>query len=182
MGKLLFLILSIVVILAGAIFGLTTFLVREDTLEKADAIVAVSGGDTKARAAKAIELYTNNYASLLVFSGAAKDPNSPSNARVMQDMAIQAGVPSGAIAIDEYSRDTRENAVGIKQYIGDSRKIILVTSEYHQRRAHKEIQTAVPDVEIIDAPADDKNWSPLTWWLTPYGWWITIGELGKNAF
>ncbi|HMR73214.1 MAG TPA: YdcF family protein, partial [Candidatus Saccharibacteria bacterium] len=48
--------------------------------EKADAIVAVSGGDTMARVDQAIELYKNGWATMLIFSGAALDKTGPSNA------------------------------------------------------------------------------------------------------
>lgn len=180
MGKLIAVFVFIIVVLGGSIFGVTRFLQAKDSLEKADAIVAVSGGDTTARALKAISLYSEGYAPLLVFSGAAKDPDSPSNALVMQELAIQKGVPPEDIRIDENSRDTKENASGVKTYLAESKKIILVTSEYHQKRANKELQAVLPNVEIINAPADDKNWNPQTWWLTPYGWWITMSEVAKN--
>ncbi len=163
------------------IFGVGRYLATEDSLEKADAIVAVSGGDTSSRTAKAIALYQQEYAPLLVFSGAAKDPRSPSNAKVMKEQALKSGVPAQSIVIDEASRDTKENAKGVKQILGGSEKIILVTSQYHQKRAHTELQEALPKAQIIDAPAKDKNWNVRTWWLTPYGWWITVGEVVKNV-
>lgn len=180
MHKLISLLVLAAAVLGGFVYGLNNYLRLEDPLEKADAIVAVSGGDTTARAEKAVELYAKQYAPLLIFSGAAADPSSPSNARVMQEIAVQRGVPASAIRIDELSRDTRENAAGIKNYLQNSEKIILVTSEYHQRRANKEVQASLPDTEIINAPSEDKNWNPKTWWLTPYGWWVTTGEIIKN--
>jgi uncharacterized SAM-binding protein YcdF (DUF218 family) len=181
MHKLITMLIVVALIVGGILYGLTSFITSEDTLKKADAIVAVSGGDTIARAMKAVTLYQQGYAPLVVFSGAAADPSSPSNARVMQELAIKSGVPSSVIRIDELSRDTKENAKGIKNILIGSKTVILVTSEYHQKRANKELQEVLPSVEIIDTPAEDKNWSSATWWLTPYGWWITVGEVAKNV-
>ena len=59
-----------------------------------DAIVAISGGDTQARASWAIGLYKNGWSNTLIFSGAAQDKSGPSNAAVMKKLAISAGVPS----------------------------------------------------------------------------------------
>lgn len=181
MRKLLIFVVVIFGVAGLGIYGLTQYLLVEPTVEKADAIIAVSGGDTTGRAQKAIELYQQNYAPLLIFSGAAADPSSPSNARVMEKLAIKSGVPAGDIRIDEFSRDTKENALGVKNILIDSKKIILVTSEYHQKRAHKELQLVLPKTTILDAPAKDKDWNKYTWWLTPYGWWVTIGEVAKNV-
>lgn len=181
MKKLIVYLLLILAVVSAVIYAMTQFISSEDKLEKADAIVAVSGGDTIGRARKAITLYQQNYAPLLIFSGAAADPSSPSNARVMQDVALRSGVPASAIRIDELSRDTKENARGVSNILIDSKKVILVTSEYHQKRAHEELQKVLPNTEIIDAPAEDKNWNKYTWWLTPYGWWVTVGEVVKNV-
>ena len=180
MSKLL-VFLGVVVAMIGLIlYGITQYLLVPTSIAKADAVVAVSGGDTNGRAQRAIDLYLQGYAPLVIFSGAAADPNSPSNARVMEKLAIKKGVPAGAIRIDEFSRDTKENATGVKNILIDSKKIILVTSEYHQRRAHKDLQAALPQAVIYDAPAKDKDWDKFTWWLTPYGWWVTVGEIAKN--
>ena len=182
MVKLGLLIIGVLLAVFGLIYGLTNYLSSEDKVQKANAIVAVSGGDTLGRADKAIELYLGDYAPLLVFSGAAKDPNSPSNARVMQQAALARGVPASAIRLEEYSRDTEENAALVKDILADSKKIILVTSPYHQRRAAKELQKALPNAKIINVSAEDKHWNKLTWWLTPYGWWIATSELVKSVF
>ena len=188
-------VLTIILGLAIAvILGLSLFLAPNDLAgcgdgpsdvskcQKADAIVSVSGGDTLGRAQKATQLYQQGYAPLLIFSGAAKDPNSPSNAKVMEGLAESQGVPASAIKIDEQSRNTVENAAGVKKYLTGDKKVILVTSQYHQRRAHKDLHQAMPNLEIIDEPAKDQNWNQWTWWLTPYGWWITGSEVVKNIF
>ena len=75
--------------------------------QAADAIVAVSGGDTQARTAEAIRLYQNGWARFIVFSGAAADKTGPSNAEAMRRQAVAAGVPDRAILTEELSETTK---------------------------------------------------------------------------
>jgi len=148
----------------------------------ADAIVVVSGGDTNARVDAAIERYRNGWSPLLIFSGAAQDENGPSNAQAMKTRAVSQGVPSENVVIEEFSRNTAENAANTSTFINNRHlsKIILVTSAYHQRRASLEFGARLGrSVEIVNAPVtQDKQWSRW-WWLTPHGWWLALGELVK---
>ena len=149
----------------------------------ADAIVAVSGGDTPARTAEAIRLYQEGWADTLIFSGAARDASGPSNAEAMKKQALRSGVPERAIVTEEFSRTTAENAKNTSQFIAEQglRKVILVTSAYHQRRASLEFGARLgPDVIIMNHPvATDKQWPGFWWWTTTRGWWLAIGELIK---
>ncbi|NCU30208.1 YdcF family protein [Candidatus Saccharibacteria bacterium] len=148
----------------------------------ADAIIVVSGGDTEARTAEAVRLYNNNWASLLVFSGAARDPNSPSNAQAMQIQAVESGVPYDAIILEEFATSTVENAANTASIIEryNLKRVILVTSAYHQRRTSIEFSKKLGvDVQIVNHPVrNDSQWSQW-WWATPYGWWLGISELIK---
>lgn len=152
---------------------------------KADAIVAVSGGNTSVRTAEAISLYKKGWADTLIFSGAAADTSGPSNAEVMRRQALRAGVPARAIEIESSAQTTKENAERTKKLfmkigVNSSKRIILVTSPYHQRRASLEFGAlAGSGITIINHPtANDPDW-PFLWWLTPRGWWLAGGELVK---
>lgn len=153
---------------------------NQGNCQTADAIVAVSGGDTDARADAAIKLYQNGWAPRLIFSGAAEDKSGPSNAKVMERRALADGVPASAIQIDENSDTTAQNAsnsdVLFKQ--DNISSIILVTSGYHERRATLEFQKMAAGVTILNAPTDDKDWN-MWWWLRPRGWWLAGSELVK---
>lgn len=153
------------------------------TCSRVDAIVAVSGGDTNARADEAITLYKAGWANKLIFSGAAADPSGPSNAEAMERRALAAGIPSGSIIVEEFSRTTAENAVNTSTFIAEHsiQRIILVTSAYHQRRAALEFgSTLGPAVTIQNHPvATDAQWSGFWWWTTKRGWWLAGGELIK---
>lgn len=158
---------------------LGNYLNLNQPLQKADAIVVVSGGDTKSRTNTGIGLYKAGWANLLIFSGAAADPNSPSNAKVMKEQAINQGIPESDIIIDEKSKNTSENAREISKKIDELKieSVILVSSGYHVRRAQAELQASSPTTKIIARSSRDNNWNPYIWWLTPYGWWLTPKEL-----
>lgn len=151
-----------------------------------DAIVAISGGDTDARTREAIELYKKGWSDTLIFSGAAEDKQGSSNAAVMRQTAIKAGVPESAIQIEEYGADTAGNASGVAQIVDRQEyiRMILVTSPYHQRRAYMEFAQAMgPSIKIINHPtAYDKYWLPEVWWLNPYSWYLAITELVKMMY
>lgn len=182
-------IIGLVIFTVIVVFGLSVYLSPND-LEKcdtpgdgdcrvADAIIVVSGGDTNARTDEAIKLYKSGWAPLIIVSGAAADKSGPSNAKAMYQRAVNSGVPKSAIVMEESSETTKQNATEVKKII-DSKKIkdvILVTSGYHMRRAQLEFSSQFQDVKIRSHPVVyDKSWSPW-WWITPWGWWLALGEL-----
>lgn len=157
-----------------------------DGCQKADAIVAISGGDTLARTKEAIELFKNGWADELIFSGAAFDKSGPSNALEMKKIAMDMGISEDVIIIDEFAETTKQNAEYVSSILKniDAKRIILVTSGYHQKRASFEfnqylIHNSSLNVKVINHPTKyDKDWS-LAWWLTPRGWWLAGSEVVK---
>lgn len=181
-------------LIALLVWGITSYLTIDDLstcegptvliakCQPADAIVAISGGDTPARAEEAIKLYKAGWAPKVVFSGAALDTTGPSNAAAMRKQALAAGVPDSAIVLEENATDTIQNASSSYRLLADARRIILVTSPYHQRRASIEFERIFGDtVAIVNHPTStDRAWSG-TWYLTPGGWWLAISEMAKTA-
>ena len=99
----------------------------------------------------------------------------------MKAIAISAGVPDSVIQIDEYAKNTQENAQNSQTIFTKLgvKKVILVTSGYHQRRAGLEFSKRAAGVQIINHPDEnDNNWS-IWWWLTPGGWYLAISEIVK---
>lgn len=155
--------------------------IRNQVCAPADAVVAISGGDTPARVAEAIKLYKAAWAPKLVFSGAALDTSGPSNAQAMLDQAVRAGVPEEAILTEENSFDTAENALQTSALLSGVKRVIVVTSPYHQRRAGLEFQRFLPGVEVINHPTPyDRLW-PEYWWASWSGWLLALSESAKTV-
>lgn len=187
-------IISLVFLYIGAIVIVNMYLQPSDfggfckdipsescQIKSVDAIVAVSGGDTDARTKEAVKLYQNGWADKLIFSGAAEDKSGPSNAQAMKNIALSLGVPESSIFMDENSTNTKENAKNVKKIFVDNdiKKVILVTSGYHQRRANLEFGRYASGVKIYNHPvAVDKDWSDW-WFFSIRSWILAISEVVK---
>ena len=182
-------LIGLVIIAIAVIVGLSHYLSPDDLkdcpqpgsgqCQKAGAIIVISGGDTEARTAEAVKLYQAGWAPTIILSGAAADKSGPSNAAAMRKQAEAAGVPAAALVMDERSETTKQNAQEVANIIAQRgiKRVILVTSGYHMRRALAEFSAQLPNVELWARPTThDKHWSAW-WWLTPWGWWLAVGEL-----
>lgn len=150
--------------------------------QTADAVVAISGGDTTARAHEAVKLYKAGWAHTLIFSGAASDKSGPSNAAAMKTDAESLGVSADAILIDENANTTAENAEDVTKIATDHgfKRMIVVTSGYHERRATLEFKKAGGStMQIVSHPVESDNQWSNWWWATPVGWWLSGSELVK---
>ena len=189
--KIVRILISVAVVFFLVVWGISSFLTTDDLAGcgdtpsskkgcgAADAIVAVSGGDTLARADEAIKLYKSGWATKLIFSGAAADKSGPSNARVMQQRAIDEGVDAYNIIVEETSETTKENAEKTADIFTsyNIQSAVIVTSAYHERRAMLEFERVTPQVELRGHPvSEDKQWGPF-WWITPTGWILAVPEV-----
>jgi uncharacterized SAM-binding protein YcdF (DUF218 family) len=162
--------------------GIGHFLGVTDALEKADAIVAISG-DTGARADTAVALWRQGYAPVLIFAGGSLDPESVASAELMKRVAVAAGVPAEKILVEGTSATTEQNAVRVAEVMTAQglRSAILVTSPYHQRRAAilftREFDRA--DLTFRNHPAADPEWDANLWWTREPSRTRTLIELTK---
>ena len=149
---------------------------NSENCKKADVIIAISGGDTTVRAEKAINLYKQNFAKNIIFSGAAADPSSPSNAKVMYDLAVKKGVPQSAIKLDETSENTRQNSENVAKILKENgwTNAILVSENYHLRRAYTNFVGADAQANFRTTAAKNQ----IFWWAEPRGWILIISEIG----
>src|SRR6266581_1210351 len=88
----------------------------------------------------------------------------------MCDQAIQMGVPPEAILVENESLHTRENAEYVLTFLKqhNMRKVILVTSPFHQLRTYLTFAKVFQPygIEIINYYADTGEWHPATWFLS----------------
>ncbi|HKW78830.1 MAG TPA: YdcF family protein [Candidatus Limnocylindria bacterium] len=166
----------------GGLVAVGHALAVADPLAKADVIVAVSG-DAGPRTKTAVSLWKQGYAPLLLFSGAALDPESVSSAELMKRDAMTLGVPASAILVEPASTSTEENAKLVAELMSARglRTAILVTSPYHQRRASILFTRSFAPAGLAfrNHPADDPEWDPDGWWMREPSRHLTLVELAK---
>jgi len=156
------------------------YLSPNDGLSKSDVIVVVSGSGERVK--YAVKLYKKDLAPKLIFSGAAREGPS-SNALVMKNYAVKQGVPENAIILEEEATNTLENAKYSSEIILKEgfKKIILVTSPYHQRRTFEIFREVLKKdkVGIKNSPTNESRWKVDNWWKTEPEATLTKSEIVK---
>ncbi len=180
MRRFLLIVVLASLLLLVILVGLGFYLSPQDQLKQVEAIVVVSGGDTKRRTEEGIKLWREAWAPRLIFAGAAKE--GVSNAQVMKRLALAAGVPEEAILIEEQSQNTTENARLVALLLRRERisSIILITSPYHQRRAYTAFRRELgKNFLILNHSALDEEWRKRNWWRDKEAFYLTVAEIGK---
>ena len=152
------------------------FLIIEDSLEPAAAIVAL-GGDPPFREMEAAKLYRAGWAPRVVIVRGARREES----RTLQDMGIEVGetwelsrevlirqgVPASAIVVpEEEAEGTIEELQAVYRAVGSKdTPAILVTSKYHTRRTRLTWHhvTAGRSRGIVRSSGQDP-FDPTRWW------------------
>ncbi|HYY72436.1 MAG TPA: YdcF family protein [Candidatus Bathyarchaeia archaeon] len=142
--------------------------VVEDPLDKADVLIILSDDNFYAdRATRAAELFREGKAPLVVASGRRLRP-SAGVAELMEHDLIERGVPKDKILRFAQDGDTtREEAEALAKLAKTKKwhKAIVVTSNYHTRRARYVFRRVFPqDIEIRVAGARDGDFDPQNWW------------------
>jgi uncharacterized SAM-binding protein YcdF (DUF218 family) len=140
----------------------------EDTLERADAIIVLSDDNFYAdRATRAAELYREGKAPWIVASGRRLRPNA-GIAELMEHDLVERGVPREKIVRFVHDADgTKEEAEALMRLVKEKKwkHIIIVTSNYHTRRARYIFQRVFPqDTGVRIASARDGDFDPDRWW------------------
>ena len=128
-----------------------------------------------------MRLYRADKAPVLVFSGGALTRLTGSGmteAEQFLQLAVASGIDSAAVILEGRSRNTHENALYVREILGARgwRRVLLVTSASHMRRAVAAFQAQ--GVDVIPAPTDvrvvGRGFS--LWQLLP-----TVGGLEKSS-
>ena len=133
---------------AASIFTADALLTLRSSLKPSDVIV-VLGGDGPRRAARTAALYREGIAPRVLVTG-------DGDCLYIRDAVVARGVPAEAVEVECLSRDTRENArfsAPILERMG-ARRIVLVTSWFHMRRAAAAFNKADPDLRLLAAPVE----------------------------
>jgi uncharacterized SAM-binding protein YcdF (DUF218 family) len=134
-----------------------SLLVIESPISQADAIL-VLGGESQARPVAAAKLYREGVASKVFIIGTG---DHEANRRAL----LSGGVPEDRITIEKESKSTLENADFAKPLLEAAgvRRVLLVTSSFHARRALATFQQRIPGFEF------GVTTSRIGWWDTPRG-------------
>jgi uncharacterized SAM-binding protein YcdF (DUF218 family) len=147
----------------------------------ADAIV-ILGDDNYSgdRATRAAELLKAGWAPRIVASGRYLRPYA-SIAELEEHDLTARGVPASAIVrFAHRAENTREEAVAIGQLTSSRRwkRIILVTSNFHTRRARYICERTFPPGTVLRVvAARDSDFDPDNWWRTRMGIRLFAHEL-----
>jgi len=123
------------------------FLCVESGPVKAD-VVVVLGGGSHDRPERAAELFKERAAPRILVSGLG-------DCKINRRLLVEAGVPARVIQMEDQSRTTRENAVfGVRLLRrANARRVIIVTSWYHSRRALACFEHYGPEIQFYSRPS-----------------------------
>ncbi|RKH84563.1 YdcF family protein [Corallococcus sp. AB045] len=152
-------------VLTGGVFGLAWWVDRFGRRERvtdADALVVlgarvlpggVPSGALVARVEQAVALYRRGVAPWLLLSGGV-GTHSPSEARVMRELAVAAGVPASACVLEEDSHSTQANARFSARVLRErgARRVVVVSDPYHLLRARQCFRREGLEVATSPAP------------------------------
>jgi uncharacterized SAM-binding protein YcdF (DUF218 family) len=149
------------------------FWIVDETPQVSDVIVILSDDNYGAdRAARAAQLFKSGMAPRILASGRLLRPYA-GIAELMEHDLKALGVPANAIVpVTHRATNTREEAIADSQAIAAHgwKKVLLVTSNYHTRRANYIFERALPagtELRVVSAP--DSEYDPNTWWHTRNG-------------
>lgn len=132
-----------------------------DEVSYADAIIILTGG--MGRSEEGLSLFREGKGGYLIISGVE---GSSRLAEIFPGRDLGAMVDTTRIVLDMESRSTVDNAVNVKRIVEDKgfKSLILVTSNYHMKRAFTIFRKAIrEDVKIYRHPVKGPNFRD-EWW------------------
>jgi uncharacterized SAM-binding protein YcdF (DUF218 family) len=110
-----------------------------------------AGGGAQERVARAIELYHAGLAPRMILSSGYIF--TLREAEVMKAIAVANGVPEDAVLLEQRAANTRDNVTNSAAMLDQHgwKRILLVTSPYHMRRASLTWHKLAPHVQVIPA-------------------------------
>ncbi|MGH9219299.1 MAG: YdcF family protein, partial [Vicinamibacterales bacterium] len=132
----------------------------------ADAIVVFAGGAGESgqagggyqeRVKQAVDLYAGGYASHMIFSTGFVFAFA--EGEIMRSLAEANGVPPEAIVLETEARNTFENVARSREILIEKgwRRVLLVSSPYHMRRAVLTWRKVAPEIEVVATPVPNSQ-------------------------
>ena len=161
-----------VVVIVTAVFhtpilaGLGSYLVKDSPPQKADAAFVLAGDASGNRILKGGELVREGYVPIAVISG-PQGNYGYYECDLAIPFAERAGYPASYfLRFPNSALSTRDEAAqGAAKLRGmGAHRVILVTSNYHTRRALPLFQAAAPEIQFTMVGAPDRYFTPNGWW------------------
>ena len=166
-SAVLFVLIISLLLRAHTLAALGAYLVKADPVAHADIVLVLDGDPTGRRILTGAQLVRDGYAPQVLVSGSSNYYGAPSS-----DLAIsfaeRNGFPeSSFIHLDGKAHSTEEEATLAIARIRQAgfHRVLLVTSNYHTRRAAAIYRRQAPDLTFITIAAPEREYD------TPDGWW-----------
>lgn len=189
-------IIAFLILFIGWIFLaplLAENLIVEKPLEKADAILVLSGSSVyKERTHKAAEIYKKGVAKKILLSDdgglagwSVKEQRNPPFIYLAEQELIAQGVAKEDIEfLAPKVTGTIYEARNMRKKIEKEkwRSIVIVTSAYHTKRSLWTFEKVIGrkvNIGINSSPTGEQTPPPYIWWISPNGWRFVAGEYVK---
>ena len=194
-----FFIILLSLFLAWVLFAwfLAENLIVEKPLERADAILILSGSSVYLeRTQKAAFVYKQGVAPKILLTDdggragwSKSEKRNPKFVEAARDNLIAEGVPAENIEIITVKvSGTIEEAEVLRDKIIQTgwKSVLIVTSAYHTHRSlwtfEKVLKNNNVQIGIVSPPPGEQTPPPFVWWLTGKGWSLVAGEYVKTVY
>lgn len=132
--------------------------------EEADAIVILTGGARRMRAAG--RLLKEGRARHLLVSGVNRAVTRQAVARLVR---VGPQLFRCCVTVDYAAQNTRGNANETRKWVRKHRfkRLIVVTASYHMPRSLVELERVLPEVDLVAHPVLPDRFRDRPWWLDP---------------
>jgi uncharacterized SAM-binding protein YcdF (DUF218 family) len=172
-GILLLLLIAVLIFYifhVPVLTALGSYLVLDQPPVKADAVVVLGGDEFGMRTVKAAQLVEAGYAPYVLLSG--PPILLAHESELMLAFALKQGYP--AFLFQQYPHDANstyeeETLLAPELERRGIHRILLVTSNYHSRRATYLFREIAPWLTVDPVDAPDRYFTPDTWWKSRRG-------------
>lgn len=151
-----------------------------DPLERADLVYVLAGDFWGSRVLLGANLGYKGWAPQVVLSGGRYMDSYACDLSV--DFAVQHGYPRSLfipIRLDAESTIEEARAIGPIFHRLGAKRIILVTSNFHSRRAAQVFRLFLPEFDFRMEGAPDHTFDPHAWWKSPQQRHLLASEYEK---
>lgn len=163
--------------------GVGSFLVQAGPPVKADIALVLAGDGRGGRILRAAQLVREGFVPKVLVSG--PDGNyGLHECDLAIPFAVKAGYPEAVFQhFENNARSTRDEA---RQAAAQLRRmgvrhVLVVTTDFHTRRAGRMYRSEAPDLEVSVVAAEDMYFSPSGWWRNREGQKTALYEWMKTV-